>query len=154
MGVYVPNKSKPEKCAMCPAYRLMTVPTFWDDPDPFQKVEAHCVLLDKHIESINEVLDDCPLIEVDDDLMKKLQESAIVIKAVFNRLKKMVNDSDELKAELMGTNTNLVMFDEPNPTQRNVELYSGCRDCSYELKCPDAFTDVAPLCNGYKGAVK
>ncbi len=41
-----------------------------------------------------------------------------------------------------------------NTDQHNIKLYSGCRDCSYELGCPDAFTDVAPLCNGYKGAVK
>lgn len=55
---------------------------------------------------------DCPLIEIDDELIKKLQESAIVIKAVFNRLKKVVNNSDELKTELMGTNPNLTIIDE------------------------------------------
>ncbi len=66
MGVYVPNKNKPKMCAMCPAYCLQTVPTFWDDPDALQRVEAHCVLLDKHIESIKEVRDDCPLIEIEE----------------------------------------------------------------------------------------
>lgn len=79
--------------------------------------ERKCIYVGKVFEETLSLLldrpcDDCPLIEIDDELIKKLQESAIVIKAVFNRLKKVVNNSDELKTELMGTNPNLTIFDE------------------------------------------
>lgn len=81
--IAIPNMEKPKDCDLC----------------PFADLFGICK-------------DDCPLIEIDDELIKKLQESAIVIKAVFNRLKKVVNNSDELKTELMGTNPNLTIFDE------------------------------------------
>lgn len=41
---------------------------------------------------------------------------------------------------------------EPKMERHNIELHIGCRGCSSHLYCPDAFTDVAPLCNGYKEA--
>ena len=103
--IAIPNMDKPRSC--------------YNHCEFIAMEEVGCPLKD-YIESHqykDRIHPDCQLIEVDDELIKKLQESAIVIKAVFNRLKKMVNDSDELKAELMGLNPNLTIFDEANAIQ-------------------------------------
>ena len=97
MGIYIRDVEKPKGCSYCPC-----------------ESDTACQLLGSELGGtpLEGVRPDCPLIEIDDELIKKLQESAIVIKAVFNRLKKVVNNSDELKTELMGTNPNLTIFDE------------------------------------------
>jgi hypothetical protein len=64
-----------------------------------------------------EIHPDCPLIEIDDDLIRMLKESTIVIKAVYDRLKKTISESDELKKELIGKNADLIIIDEANAIQ-------------------------------------
>ena len=91
--------SKPKRCKECQWHLDFYIKD--------EQVGGLCTITEK-----DDKENTCPLIEIDDELIKKLQESAIVIKAVFNRLKKVVNNSDELKTELMGTNPNLTIFDE------------------------------------------
>jgi len=106
MGVYIPNMEMPKECIECEFSCL------WVNGSTHCMVDGEELFCDgipqRH---------DCPLIEVDDELIKKLQESTIVIKSVFNRLKKMVNNSEELKTELIGLNSNLTIFDEANAIQ-------------------------------------
>ena len=102
--IAIPNMEKPKSCFNCFAY---------DGEFMECRATGECV----NETFYDKVRDDCPLIEIDDGLIKKLQESAIVINAVYKRLKKMVNNSGELKTELMGTNPNLTIFDEANAIQ-------------------------------------
>ena len=88
--IAIPNMDKPESC--------------WD-----------CV---RHFDfECSGDIRDCPIIEINDDLIRMLKESAIVIKTVYDRLKKTVSESDELKKELIGKNADLIIIDEANAIQ-------------------------------------
>lgn len=108
MGVYIPNMEKPKNTFNCSV--------------KINPEERRCIYTGKVFEEtlsllIDRPCGDCPLIEIDDDLIRMIKENAIIIRAINDRLKKKISKSDELKKELMGTNTNLVMFDEPNTDQ-------------------------------------
>ena len=128
--IAIPNMEKPKSCNECPIRIAETVGIYYDNKsDEFKRVKiTGCNESKYHTKTLGEgykvMYKDCPLIEVDDELIKELQEMAIVIKAVFNRLKKVVNDSDGLKTELMGTNPNLTIFDEADADQRTQHVES------------------------------
>ena len=108
MGVYIPNMEKPKNAFGCSKR---------NNPD-----ERMCIYTGKVFEETLSLLlerpcDDCPIIEVDDDIIRMLKESAIVIKTVYDRLKKVVSESDGLKKELIRKNADLIIIDEANAIQ-------------------------------------
>lgn len=68
MGVYIANMEKPRICGLCPSCHLVNKPIPWDGPievDLSEYVVPYCVILEKEIDNIRSVRDDCPLIEID-----------------------------------------------------------------------------------------
>ena len=68
MGVYIPNMEKPKECGDC-----NFVQAFWDD----KRWLFRCLVTDK-------IAEDCPLIEIDDELFKKA-ESAYVLQQIRSK---------------------------------------------------------------------
>ena len=107
MGVYIPNMEKPKSC-----YNHCL--------DDFINNEEIGCPLKTYKESHQykaKIHPDCPLIEVDNDIIRKLRESAVVINAIYKRLKEVIRNSPELKKELAGKNPNLIIIDEANAIQ-------------------------------------
>lgn len=72
MGIYIPNMEKPKSCYLC-TFRII---------DPTDGSVCGCVV--GHIQGIpldQDRADDCPLIEIDDELFKKA-ESAYVLQQI------------------------------------------------------------------------
>ena len=108
MGAYIPNMKKPKNAFDC--------------SKKINPEERMCIYTGKVFEETLSLLldrpcDDCQLIEVDDDIIRKFRESAVVINAIYKRLKEVIRNSPELKKELAGKNPNLVIIDEANAIQ-------------------------------------
>lgn len=87
MGIYIPNMEKPSCCALC---LLSSV----------SMGKAFCSLLDKEIGEAD-MLTDCQLIEIDEEVFRQLKESAFIIKALYKKLKEKYKcvEEDEEDAE-------------------------------------------------------
>ncbi len=108
MGIYIPIMDKPKSC-----YNHCLEGFIANE-------EIECPL--KNYEESHQyktkIHPDCPLIEVDDDIIRKLRESAVIINTVYKRLKEVIRNSPELKKELAGKNPNLIIIDEDQFIQR------------------------------------
>jgi len=92
MGVYIPNMEKPRVCGLCPSYHLVNKPIPWDGPieyDPNDYVVPYCVILEKDIDNIRAVRDDCPLIEIPTPHGRLIDENDVKAKCVNEVFDKM-----------------------------------------------------------------
>lgn len=76
MGVYIANMRKPKNCFQCSFNDGIFCALIDNDTDAFIK--------NNPTEQSTKVLDDCPLIEIDDELFKKA-ESAYVLQQIRRR---------------------------------------------------------------------
>ena len=110
--IAIPNMDKPKACEKCPTHSF----AFGDE---YVSAHDYCGVLKKpfnvkklDIDPFKEILPDCPLIEVDDEGIQKAKKCLTVIKAMWRRFKIKVNESEELKQELLGMDSNLTIIDE------------------------------------------
>lgn len=79
MGIYIPNMEKPKDCRKCP--RRIQYDDGWS-------VRNKCLELNRDIDyeygDLVVMQNDCPLIEIDDELFKKA-ENAYVLQQIRNR---------------------------------------------------------------------
>lgn len=93
MGIYIPNMNKPKGCGKCEVWSLCHYPKVDGGYD-------------------DKVMPDCPLNEIDEEGIQKAKECLTVIKAMWRLFKIKVNESEELKQELLGMDSNLTIIDE------------------------------------------
>lgn len=75
MGVYIPNMSKPKGCKECKFYIVEA-----KVEGKIYPLNAYCFVQNQDLKDF----DDCPLIEIDDELFKKA-ESAYVLQQIRSR---------------------------------------------------------------------
>ena len=105
--IVIPNMDKPKSCDEC-----------WSGLAIAINCEAGTGF---HNPDGDLIPPDCPLIEIDEEGIQKAKECLTVIKAMWRLFKIKVNESEELKQELWGMDSNLTIIDESYGERRSDE---------------------------------